>query len=74
MAILMTKPKFATTTNTEGKTALHLLARNPSAFASESRPCEFFFLGVILTKILRSCIYSLIIWYNIQRHMHWVIS
>ena len=48
MAILTANPNFATnfatTTNMEGKTALHLLARNPSAFASESRPCEFCFV------------------------------
>ena len=47
--------------NSDGETALHVLARNPSAFVSEIRPCEFLFfyfilffiMWVILTEILR---------------------
>ena len=41
--MLNANPYFATARNTDSDTALHLLARNPSAFVSESRPREFCF-------------------------------
>ena len=47
---------LAAARNSDGETALHVLARDPSVFVSEIRPCEFFFffiVWIILTEILR---------------------
>ena len=63
--------------NSNGETALHVLARDPSAFVSEIRPCEvfyfFYFLGLcfILFKIF---FYHVSFFTEILRHMCWVIS
>ena len=34
-----------------GETVLRVLARNPSAFVSETRPCEFFFLIIFFYEL-----------------------
>ena len=41
--MLKANPNFATATNADGDSALHVLARNPSAFVSQTRPREFCF-------------------------------
>ncbi|KAK4604108.1 hypothetical protein RGQ29_012568 [Quercus rubra] len=38
LEMLKANPNFATATNTDGDSALHVLARNPSAFVSQTRP------------------------------------
>ena len=44
--MLKANPNFATARNMDEDTALHVLARNPSAFVS--RPCEFCFVCLFL--------------------------
>ena len=44
---------LATAGNSNGETALHVLAHDSSAFVSEIRPCEFFILFYF--KIFLSC-------------------
>ena len=46
LEMLKANPNFATARNTDEDTALHVLARNPSAFVS--RPCEFCFVCLFL--------------------------
>ena len=46
---------LAAARNSDGETALHVLACDPSAFVSEIRPCEFFFFFYFITKFFLSC-------------------
>ena len=41
--MLTTNNNLAKAGETNGETVLRVLARNRSAFVSETRPCEFFF-------------------------------
>ena len=43
---------LAAARNSDGETALHVLAREPSAFVSEIRPCEFFFFFLSLVSFI----------------------
>ena len=43
---------LAAARNSDGETALHVLACDPSAFVSEIRPCEFFFFLSLVSFIL----------------------
>ena len=40
--MLTANNNLAKARKTNGETVLQVLARNPSAFVSETRPCEFF--------------------------------
>ena len=64
--MLKANPNLVSARNEVGETTLHVLARKPSAFVSETQPCE-----LLLFEILNSCmvIYSLIMWYDIHRQM-----
>lgn len=43
MEMLEAKNNLAKARKENGETVLHVLARKPSAFVSETRPCELFF-------------------------------
>ena len=57
LEMLKAKPTLAKH-NKDGETALYVLARNPSTFVSETRPCEllllllFFFFFIYLSFIM----------------------
>ena len=71
--MLTANNNLAKARKTNGETVLQVLARNPSAFVSETRPCEFFiyfsWLEIAVSNKLYYCDVKYVYWFTVSNKL-----